>query len=92
MKWRRPVHRPVHLPSWGALCLGVLLVAACAQGQRPDLVVNPAQPGPQRAPDGGVQAIDSSRGLTAPEWGRSGNNTGSWGGQQLPNIPAAPRL
>jgi hypothetical protein len=41
---------------------------------------------------GGERAIDESRGLQAPEYGARGNNTGTWGGQQLPNIPAAPRL
>lgn len=41
---------------------------------------------------GGERAINESRGLQAPEDGTRGNNTGTWGGQQLPNISAAPRL
>jgi hypothetical protein len=41
---------------------------------------------------GGERAIDDSRALQAPDYGTVGNNTGTWGGQQLPNIPAAPRL
>jgi hypothetical protein len=60
----------------------LLLLMACAEA--PSRQNNPLP--------GGERAIDESRGLQAPEYGARGNNTGTWGGQQLPNIPAAPRL
>jgi hypothetical protein len=60
----------------------LLLLAACAGA--PSRQSNPFP--------GGERAINESRGLQAPEDGTRGNNTGTWGGQQLPNISAAPRL
>ena len=60
----------------------LLLLVACAE-----------TPPRQNSPlSGGERAIDESRGLQAPEYGARGNDTGTWGGQQLPDIPAAPRL
>lgn len=70
--------------------LTACLAAAGCAGEPPPLLDPPGRAAP--SPDGGVRAIDSARGLGAPEFGRPGNNTGTWGGQQLPNIPAAPRL
>jgi hypothetical protein len=77
------------LPAAAALSASLAVAAGCAR-EPPPAFNPPAQQAP--SPDGGVRAIDSARGLGAPEWGRSGNNTGTWGGQQLPNIPASPRL
>jgi hypothetical protein len=64
--------------------LGALLLGLAACGPAPA-----ARTG--RLP-GGERAIDDGRALGAPEYGTGGNNTGTWGGQQLPNIPASPRL
>jgi hypothetical protein len=79
------------MPSWrllGAACL-VGGLGACA-GEPPLAIDPPAQRAP--SPDGGVRAIDAARGLGAPEYGQRGSNTGTWGGQQLPNLSTAPRL
>jgi hypothetical protein len=73
----------------GALLLPLLLgLAACVPGP----AAGPARPAANDRASGGERAIDDSRALGAPDYGTTGNNTGTWGGQQLPNIPAAPRL
>jgi hypothetical protein len=69
------------------LFLGLaLLPAACA----------PPPPGPGPGAEGpatgGVRAIDAARGRLMPEYGRPGDDTGTFGGQQLPNVSRAPRL
>jgi hypothetical protein len=61
----------------------VLLPAACAAPPGRDAPVSET---------GGERAIDAARGGVMPEYGRPGNNTGTWGGQQLPNINLAPQL
>jgi len=60
----------------------LLLLVACAE-------TPPRQYSPL---SGGERAVDESRGLQAPAYGARGNDTSTRGGQQLPNVPAAPRL
>ena len=74
--------RPVLLP--GAAALASLLAGACALPAAP--------PPPAPPPDGGVRAMDTQRGMTDGDRGMSGNNTGTWGGVQVPNMADAPRL
>jgi len=68
-------------------CLGfagvaVLLAAGCGAG-----------PAGQPSPDAGVRAIDAARALSNPDdESATGDNTGTWGGVQMPNITDAPRL
>lgn len=51
----------------------------------------PPPPGPSR--DGGVRALDAARALSDPDDASAAtDNTGTWGGVQVPNIQDAPRL
>ena len=51
----------------------------------------PPPPGP--SPNGGVRALDAARALSDPDDESAGtDNTGTWGGVQVPNIQDAPRL
>ena len=69
--------------AWlGTAALAALLAAGCGSG-----------PAGLPSPDAGARAINADRALSDPDdEGPSGDNTGTWGGVQVPNIADAPRL
>lgn len=76
--------RPALPGSAGAALLLLALAAGCA---------DPASPPPAAAAQsGGVRAIEGDRAQIDEDVGEPGNNPGSWGGVQAPDISTAPRL
>jgi hypothetical protein len=76
------MRRANRITGLGAAALAALLAAGCGAG-----------PAGLPSPDAGVRAIEADRALTDPDAeSASGDNTGTWGGVQMPNIQDAPRL